>query len=72
MTMTDRFPNTFHFSGTLLPFCVNKIYITNVTGYLSYLKVLHYSFIRCLSFLHIMTDIRSFLRKYHSTVIPPT
>ncbi len=39
---TDRFPNTFHFSGTLLPSCVNRRYNSNVTRCLIYLKILHY------------------------------
>ncbi len=33
---------TFHFSCTLLPSCVNIRYNSNVTGGLSYLKILHY------------------------------
>ncbi len=41
-----RFPNTFHFSGTLLPSCVNRKYNSNVTGCLSYLKILHYKMLQ--------------------------
>ncbi len=38
------FPNAFQFSDTLLPSCVvfNRRYISNVTGCLSCLKILHY------------------------------
>ncbi len=38
-----------------------------------YLKILHCNLLtRCLPFLHIMTGIRSFLQKWHNTVIPAT
>ncbi len=36
------FANAFHFSGKLLPSCVDRIYNSNVTGCLSYLTILHY------------------------------
>ncbi len=50
---TDKFPNIFHFNGTLLPSCVNRRYNSNVTGRPSHLKILHYKVLQeALSFLH--------------------
>ncbi len=50
---TDRFPNTFNFSGTLLHSCVNRRYNSNVTGCLSYLKILHYKVLQDTSHFYI-------------------
>ncbi len=70
---TDSFPNTFHFGGMLIPSCVNRRYMSNVTRCLSYLKILHYKVLQdACHLLHIMTGIRSFLWKWHNTVIPLT
>ncbi len=47
--------HAIHFSGILLPSCVNRKYNSNVTRCVLYLTILHYKV-----FLHVMTGIRYF------------
>ncbi len=63
---TDRFPNTFYFSGTLLPSCVKGLHNSYVTGCLLYLKILHNKVLQDACYFYTL------LHQVHYTVIPLT